>query len=72
MSPVAPSQAHARLRVFLAAAHHLSFTRAGEELHITTGAVSQQQIAQMIAAEESAKARLEAARAVFASGSTAG
>jgi len=42
MSPVAPSQAHARLRVFLAAAHHLSFTRAGEELHITTGAVSQQ------------------------------
>jgi RND family efflux transporter MFP subunit len=31
-----------------------------------TGAVSQQQIAQMIAAEESAKARLEAARAVAA------
>ena len=28
--------------MFLAAARHLSFTRAGEELHITTGAVSQQ------------------------------
>jgi len=42
MSPVAPSQAHTRLRVFLVAARHLSFTRAGEELHITTGAVSQQ------------------------------
>jgi LysR family glycine cleavage system transcriptional activator len=38
----APSQVHARLKVFLAAAHHLSFTLAGEELHITTGAVSQQ------------------------------
>ncbi len=37
-----PSQVHTRLRAFLAAAHHLSFTRAGEELHITTGAVSQQ------------------------------
>ncbi|MBS0512950.1 MAG: LysR family transcriptional regulator [Proteobacteria bacterium] len=42
MNPFAPSQVHARLRVFLAAARHLSFTRAGEELHITTGAVSQQ------------------------------
>jgi LysR family transcriptional regulator, glycine cleavage system transcriptional activator len=38
----APSHVHARLKVFLAAAHHLSFTQAGEELHITTGAVSQQ------------------------------
>jgi len=28
--------------VFLAAAHHLSFTRAGEDLHTTPGAVSQQ------------------------------
>ena len=42
MNSAAPSQAHARLTVFLAAARHLSFTRAGEELHITTGAVSQQ------------------------------
>jgi LysR family glycine cleavage system transcriptional activator len=42
MNNAAPSQAHARLTVFLAAARHLSFTRAGEELHITTGAVSQQ------------------------------
>ena len=42
MNPAASSQVHARLRVFLAAARHLSFTRAGEELHITTGAVSQQ------------------------------
>ena len=42
MTPSAPSQVHTRLRVFLAAARHLSFTRAGEELHITTGAVSQQ------------------------------
>ena len=42
MLPNAPSQVHTRLRVFLAAARHLSFTRAGEELHITTGAVSQQ------------------------------
>lgn len=38
----APSQVHARLKVFLVAAQHLSFTQAGEELHITTGAVSQQ------------------------------
>jgi LysR family glycine cleavage system transcriptional activator len=38
----APSYVHARLKVFLAAAHHLSFTQAGDELHITTGAVSQQ------------------------------
>jgi LysR family glycine cleavage system transcriptional activator len=37
-----PSQVHARLKVFLAAARQLSFTQAGEELHITTGAVSQQ------------------------------
>lgn len=42
MSGSAPSPVHARLKVFLAAARHLSFTRAGEELHITTGAVSQQ------------------------------
>ncbi len=42
MSTFASSQVHARLRVFLAAARHLSFTRAGEELHITTGAISQQ------------------------------
>lgn len=42
MSLTAPSQVHARLGVFLAVAGHLSFTRAGEELHITTGAVSQQ------------------------------
>jgi LysR family transcriptional regulator, glycine cleavage system transcriptional activator len=38
----APSHVHARLKVFLSAAHHLSFTQAAEELHITTGAVSQQ------------------------------
>ncbi len=38
----APAFVHSRLKVFLAAAHHLSFTQAGEELHITTGAVSQQ------------------------------
>lgn len=42
MSALAPSQVHARLRVFLAVAQHLSFTRAAEELHLTTGAVSQQ------------------------------
>lgn len=42
MNSAAPSQAHARLTVFLTAARHLSFTRAGEELHITTGAISQQ------------------------------
>ena len=42
MIPSAPSQVHARLKVFLAAARGLSFTQAGEELHITTGAVSQQ------------------------------
>ena len=42
MTDKVPSQVHARLKVFLAAARHLSFTQAGEELHITTGAVSQQ------------------------------
>ncbi|MBL8443127.1 MAG: LysR family transcriptional regulator [Zoogloeaceae bacterium] len=42
MQPTAPTQIHTRLRVFLSAARHLSFTRTGEELHITTGAVSQQ------------------------------
>ena len=31
----APSQVHARLKVFLAAARGLSFTQAGEPLHIT-------------------------------------
>ena len=42
MATSAPPQIHTRLRVFLAVARHLSFTRAGEELSITTGAVSQQ------------------------------
>ncbi|MCV2218848.1 MULTISPECIES: LysR substrate-binding domain-containing protein [unclassified Thauera] len=42
MTSTPPAQLHTRLRVFLATARHLSFTRAGEELHITTGAVSQQ------------------------------
>lgn len=42
MTDKVPSQVHARLKVFLAAAGHRSFTQAGEELHITTGAVSQQ------------------------------
>jgi LysR family glycine cleavage system transcriptional activator len=42
MTDRVPSQVHARLKVFLAAARHLSFTQAGEDLHITTGAVSQQ------------------------------
>ena len=37
-----PSQIHGRLAVFLTVARHLSFTQAGLELHITTGAVSQQ------------------------------
>nr|WP_298377352.1 LysR substrate-binding domain-containing protein [uncultured Halomonas sp.] len=35
-------QTHAWLKVFAVSAHHLSFTRAAEELHVTTGAVSQQ------------------------------
>lgn len=42
MTQSAPAQAHARLKVFLAVARHLSFTLAAEELHVTTGAVSQQ------------------------------
>lgn len=41
MTDTVPSQVHARLKIFLAAARHRSFTRAGEELHVTTGAVSQ-------------------------------
>ncbi|WP_110667826.1 LysR substrate-binding domain-containing protein [Salinicola halophilus] len=36
------SQTHAWLKVFAVSARHLSFTRAAEELHVTTGAVSQQ------------------------------
>lgn len=36
------AQTHAWLKVFAVSARHLSFTRAGEELHVTTGAVSQQ------------------------------
>ena len=35
-------QTHAWLQVFACAARHDSFTRAAEELHVTTGAVSQQ------------------------------
>ncbi|MDI5935501.1 LysR substrate-binding domain-containing protein [Halomonas sp. M4R5S39] len=36
------AQTHAWLKVFAISARHLSFTRAAEELHVTTGAVSQQ------------------------------
>jgi len=36
------AQTHAWLKVFAVSATHLSFTRAAEELHVTTGAVSQQ------------------------------
>lgn len=36
------SQTHAWLKVFAVSARHMSFTRAGEELHVTTGAISQQ------------------------------
>ena len=42
MAANASSQVHARLKVFLVVARHLSFTEAAGELHITTGAVSQQ------------------------------
>ncbi|SHE54185.1 LysR family transcriptional regulator, glycine cleavage system transcriptional activator [Modicisalibacter ilicicola DSM 19980] len=35
-------QTHAWLKVFAVSARYLSFTRAAEELHVTTGAVSQQ------------------------------
>lgn len=42
MSRLLNSQTHAWLKVFAVSAHHLSFTRAAEELHVTTGAVSQQ------------------------------
>lgn len=36
------AQTHAWLKVFAVSARHLSFTRAAEELHVTTGAISQQ------------------------------
>ncbi|MGM0615635.1 MAG: LysR substrate-binding domain-containing protein [Pseudomonadota bacterium] len=36
------AQTHAWLKVFSVSARHLSFTRAAEELHVTTGAISQQ------------------------------
>lgn len=36
------AQTHAWLKVFAVSARHLSFTRAAEELNVTTGAVSQQ------------------------------
>ncbi|WP_192035206.1 LysR substrate-binding domain-containing protein [Halomonas sp. YLGW01] len=42
MSRSLNSQTHAWLKVFAVSARHLSFTRAAEELHVTTGAVSQQ------------------------------
>lgn len=42
MSRLLHAQTHAWLKVFAVSAHHLSFTRAAEELHVTTGAVSQQ------------------------------
>ncbi|CBV43353.1 LysR substrate-binding domain-containing protein [Halomonas elongata] len=42
MSRLLNSQTHAWLKVFAVSARHLSFTRAAEELHVTTGAVSQQ------------------------------
>ncbi|MDW5378906.1 transcriptional regulator GcvA [Halomonas sp. HP20-15] len=42
MSRTLNSQTHAWLKVFAVSARHLSFTRAAEELHVTTGAVSQQ------------------------------
>lgn len=42
MSRSLNSQTHAWLKVFSVSARHLSFTRAAEELHVTTGAVSQQ------------------------------
>ncbi|MGM0536726.1 MAG: LysR substrate-binding domain-containing protein [Pseudomonadota bacterium] len=42
MSRLLHAQTHAWLKVFVTSARHLSFTRAAEELHVTTGAVSQQ------------------------------
>lgn len=42
MSRLLHAQTHAWLKVFAISARHLSFTRAAEELHVTTGAVSQQ------------------------------
>ncbi len=42
MSRLLHAQTHAWLKVFATSARHLSFTRAAEELHVTTGAVSQQ------------------------------
>ncbi|HRP95016.1 MAG TPA: LysR substrate-binding domain-containing protein [Rhodocyclaceae bacterium] len=36
------AQTHAWLKVFAVSARHLSFTHAAEELHVTTGAISQQ------------------------------
>ncbi|MEO1853284.1 LysR substrate-binding domain-containing protein [Chromohalobacter sp.] len=42
MSRTLHAQTHAWLKVFAISARHLSFTRAAEELHVTTGAVSQQ------------------------------
>lgn len=42
MSRSLNAQTHAWLKVFAVSARHLSFTRAAEELHVTTGAVSQQ------------------------------
>ncbi|MEQ6916907.1 LysR substrate-binding domain-containing protein [Halomonas aquatica] len=36
------AQTHAWMKVFAVRARHLSFTRAADELHVTTGAVSQQ------------------------------
>ncbi|MGQ7242038.1 LysR substrate-binding domain-containing protein [Salinicola sp. V024] len=41
MQPI-NAQTHAWLKVFAVSARHLSFTRAAEELHVTTGAISQQ------------------------------
>lgn len=42
MSQLVNAKTHAWLKVFAVSARHLSFTRAAEELHVTTGAVSQQ------------------------------
>lgn len=42
MSRTLNAQTHAWLKVFAVSARHLSFTRAAEELHVTTGAISQQ------------------------------
>ncbi|HSH47036.1 MAG TPA: LysR substrate-binding domain-containing protein [Halomonas sp.] len=42
MSRIVNARTHAWLKVFSVSARHLSFTRAAEELHVTTGAVSQQ------------------------------